>query len=281
MEHRPARRVRRNRTRIAAMTVGAIVLLSPLAACGDSDDSAKDSEPDPTSESGSGSGTNVSATTKFCEQAFTTDAAVSAATDGDEPDDAAIAAAKAELATLQQSAPDDVAETAAAVATSTEEMFTAQGPPSEAFTTSFGTLIDWMANHCGYQVVDVSAQEYAFKGLPGDLEPGKTIVRLTNKGKEVHEIAFAKRKDGTTESVQDLLSLPEDQAGEKVEFLSSGFAMPGGSGGAMLDLSKGGYIAVCFVPTGTTPESMSSPDGPSADAMPHAMQGITGEFSVS
>lgn len=281
MEHRPARRTRRNRTRVAAMTLGAIALLSPLAACGDSDDSSSTSEPDTTSASDSANGTSTAATQEFCEQAFTTDAAMSAATNGDEPDEAAVDAAKGELTALKESAPDEVADTAAAVAAASEEMFTAQGPPSEAFTTSFGQLIDWMADNCGYQVVQVSAQEYAFKGLPADLDSGKTIVRLTNTGNEVHEIAFAKRKDGTTESVDELLALPEEQAGEKVEFLSSGFAMPGGSGAAMLDLSKGGYIAVCFVPTGTTAESMASADGPPADAMPHAMQGMTGEFSVS
>ncbi len=279
MEHRPARRTRPNRTRVAAITFGAIALLSPLAACGDSDDSSSTTEPDTTSESGSGAG--AAETQEFCEQAFTTDAAMSAATNGEEPDQAAVDAAKAELTTLKETAPDDVADVADAVASSSEELFTAQGPPSEAFTSSFGELVGWMADNCGYQVVDVSAKEYAFTDLPAELDPGKTIVRLTNTGNEVHEIAFAKRKDGTTEPLEELLALPEEVAGAKIDFLSSGFAMPGGSGAAMLDLSKGDYIAVCFVPTGTTAEAMASADGPPADAMPHAMQGMTGEFTVS
>lgn len=283
MQHMPALRTHRNRTRLAAVTLGAVALLGPLAACGDSDESASTTKADSTADPASDSGTGASPgeTQAFCAQVFKTDAAVSSATDSDKPDEAALKAAKDELAALKKSAPDDVAQTAAAVAASSEELLTAQGPPSESFTAPYSKLIDWMSTNCGYQVVDVSAQEYAFKGLPSELKPGKTIVRITNTGNEVHEMAFAKRKDGTTESVQDLLALPEEQAGEKLDFLGSGFAMPGGSGAAMLDLSKGGYIAVCFVPTGTTAESMSATDGPPSDAMPHAMQGMTGVFTVS
>lgn len=259
------------------MAIGVLALVSPLAACSNDDTSSATREPD-TSATDSTAGATTTAA--FCKQAFTTDTAVSAAMGGEQPDDAAIDTAEKELTQLKETATDDITDIAEAVAASTAKMLTAPGPPSEEFTTSFAGLTDWMSDNCGYQVVDVEAQEYAFSNLPAELESGPTIVRLTNHGKEVHEIAFAKRKEGTTKPVDQLLALPEDQVDEKVEFLSGGFAMPDASGAALLDLSAGDYIAVCFIPVGTTAETMASLDGPPADAMPHAMQGMTGEFTV-
>jgi hypothetical protein len=269
---------RRSRTHTFAAVLGATVALLPLAACGD-DDTAD-----------SGSTTTEAAATEvsvegFCDQAFATDAAVNAANSsaGEQgPDEAAVEAATAELSALEEAAPSGVEATASAVVDATESMFTNPGPPSDEFLSSFADLVDWMADNCGYQVIDVEAHEYAFEGLPETAEAGRTIVRLTNHGNEVHEIAFAKAKDGVTESAEELIQLPEEEAGEKVEFLSSGFAMPGGSGGALLDTTDGRYIAVCFIPSGMTPAAMDQmmTSGAEPEGMPHAMQGMVGEFTV-
>ena len=272
-----ARTPRRSRTRTVAAVLGASVALLPLAACGDDETADSTTTTEATEAAASVEG--------FCEQAFATDAAVNAATSGggeDGPDQAAVEAATKELEALEAAAPSEARSTATAVVAATESMFTTPGPPSEEFLSSFADLVDWMADNCGYQVIDVSAHEYAFEGLPETAKAGKTIVRLTNHGNEVHEIAFAKAKDGVTESAEELIQLPEEEAGQKVEFLSSGFAMPGGSGGALLDASDGRYIAVCFIPTGMTPAAMEAAmtSGAEPEGMPHAMQGMVGEFTV-
>ncbi|UDY35674.1 hypothetical protein [Dermatobacter hominis] len=272
-----ARTPRRSRTRTVAAVLGATVALLPLAACGDDEKADSTTTTEATAATASVEG--------FCEQAFTTDAAVNAANSsaGEQgPDEAAVEKAKTELTALEEAAPAEAEATATAVVDATEAMFTNPGPPSDEFLSSFADLVDWMADNCDYQVIDVEAHEYAFEGLPETAKPGRTIVRLTNHGNEVHEIAFAKAKDGVTESAEELIQLPEEQAGEKVEFLSSGFAMPGGSGGALLDTTDGRYIAVCFIPTGMTPAAMEQmmTSGAEPEGMPHAMQGMVGEFTV-
>jgi hypothetical protein len=221
----------------------------------------------------------------FCDQAFAVDAAVGAANSSageDGPERSAVDDVKAALATLQEVAPAGAKETAADVAKATEEQLSSPGLPSEAFLASFSDLLDWMADHCGYQVFDVTAHEYTFQDLPSAAQPGRTIVRLANHGNEVHEIVFAKAKDGVTESAEELVQLSEEESAEKLEFLSNGFAMPNGSGGALLDLSDGRYIAICFIPTGMTPSAMEEmmESGAVPQGAPHAMEGMVGEFLV-
>ncbi len=268
----------RRRTRTIAAFMGASLALLPLAACGD------DEKADTTTTTEAGTAVEASAEV-FCEQAFATDAAVNAANSSageDGPDEAAVKKVTTELQALQDAAPADAQATAKAVSAATEDMFANPGPPSEEFMSSFGDLIDWMADNCDYQVIDVSAHEHAFEGLPTTAEAGRTIVRMTNHGNEIHEIVFAKAKDGVTTTPEELVQLPEEEAAEKVEFLSSGFANPGAKGGALLDLSDGRYLAVCFIPSGMTPEAMEEmmTSGAEPEGMPHAMQGMTGEFTV-
>lgn len=276
-------RTNRGRFRMTALAIGAVVALVPFAGCSDDDTTATD---DTATEDTASSNTEDGATehSAFCGQAFATDATVTAAQGGEEPDPAAIQEAEEQMDALAEAAPDDVADTVSTVVRLTKEQFTAEdGPPDEELVTSWAAMIDWMADNCGYNVVDVTAKDYAFEGLPADVDAGPTIVRFSNQGEEVHEIAFAKRKDGTTEPLEELLALPEEEAGEKVEFMTNGFAMPGGAGGALLDLDSGGYIAVCFIPTGMTPDAMAAAmsGGTMPEGAPHAMQGMTGEFTVS
>ena len=41
---------------------------------------------------------------------------------------------------------------------------------------------------------------------------GITVVRLDNQADEYHEIILIRRNEGTTESLDELLALPEDEA---------------------------------------------------------------------
>ena len=58
-----------------------------------------------------------------------------------------------------------------------------------------GQHIDnWAFTHCGYHTAKVSAQEYAFKGLPSTVPTGTAAFKLTNNGSQVHEISVARIK---------------------------------------------------------------------------------------
>jgi uncharacterized cupredoxin-like copper-binding protein len=129
---------------------------------------------------------------------------------------------------------------------------------------------------CGWQVVNASASEYAFDGIPGELEAGTTSFELSNEGTELHELLLLRKKDDTTESFDELLELPEDEAQAKVDFVGAAFATPGEEGAyAIAELEAGDYMAICFIPVGTVDEE-TEVDGP-----PHFTQGMKTEFTVS
>jgi hypothetical protein len=136
-----------------------------------------------------------------------------------------------------------------------------------------GQAIDvWAADNCGYQVVDVHATEYHFAGIPKKLDPGRTIFRLANDGKEIHEVAVVRIKTKTP-----LKKLLADEKRAHKETVDAGFtfATQGTTGYAYVDLKNGRHAAVCFVPVGSV-DPNTRVDGP-----PHASQGMVQEFHVS
>ena len=205
--------------------------------------------------------------------------------------EAATAAAPAEIA--------DALATAIAIAPSLE------GPPPPEFSEAYGTSVDWVVDNCGFNVVDVLATEYEFGGLPEELAAGPTVVRLTNDGEEVHEIVVFQRLEGTTESIEELLALPEEEAFSKIAPVNGAVVMPGEDGAFVADLAPGNYIALCFLPVGNTPEMvaemMAAPEGTApmgtesmgtgmdmdmgtapagTEPVPHFMEGMVQEFTV-
>ena len=96
--------------------------------------------------------------------------------------------------------------------------------------------------------------EYSFGGIPEEVPAGPTIVTLENIGEEVHEFIIIRINDDVTMSVEELLALPEEEAYTMITEVGGTFALPGGTGYTVLDLSPGRYVALCFVPQGTTME---------------------------
>lgn len=132
-------------------------------------------------------------------------------------------------------------------------------------------------DNCGWQRVDVTATEYAFEGVPATSEGGPTSFEFDNDGAELHEMVLLRKRDGVTESFEELLQLPQEEAMSKVEFAGVAFAAPGEQDGVnyvVTDLQPGEYAMVCFIPVGTTSEE-SFGDGP-----PHFTQGMLAEFTV-
>ena len=87
--------------------------------------------------------------------------------------------------------------------------------------------------------------------------------------------------DDVTETVDRAArALPEDEALAKVEFAGSMFGAQGETDIETLELRAGRYVALCFVPVGTTevesPEGNDEPLGP-----PHFTEGMQATFTVS
>jgi hypothetical protein len=128
--------------------------------------------------------------------------------------------------------------------------------------------------------VVVSAVEYQFVGVPESV-PAGTTFGLRNDGQEVHEFAVVRRNEGTDQPVEELLGMGDEAFGF-VTFVGTIFAEPGQvAQGTVTVEEPGEYIAVCFIPVGTTsiadltggspaPDAAGSEGGTAAGASPAA-----------
>ena len=152
------------------------------------------------------------------------------------------------------------------------------------FETSLGTpevdaALDRLHAHdletCEWNTVDVTAADYAFQGVPNELDPGVTSFEFTNGGTEVHEMVLFRRNDGVTETVEELLAMPEEEVETKTTMIAATGARPGATEYTVADLTAGTYAMLCFVPEGTTSEDAYT------DGQPHFMRGMVYEFTVA
>jgi hypothetical protein len=130
------------------------------------------------------------------------------------------------------------------------------GPGDPAFDEAYGSMIDYMIANCGYPVIDVTAQEYAFVGIPEEIPAGPTIFNLTNKGEQVHEMIVFRISDDVDLPVQEILQLPDEETEGMAESVGGTFVLPGNTSHAVMNLTPGRHAALCFIPEGTTPENM-------------------------
>jgi hypothetical protein len=242
-----------------------------FAACGGDDD-------DDAAESPSTSADAQAVDSDVCDANIDLNAALNEVFSAEQPDPEAIKAAYAQggiaeiLDRIEADPPapiaDDIAEGVAAV----RKLETGDTSSLESFDSE--SIDAYFFENCDYVTAEVTAKDYEFDGLPDELDAGAASIKFTNSGKEQHEIAIVRKNDGVTESFDELLQLPEDQADTKVTFATATGAEPGGTSYATGTLEPGEYIAVCFIPQGTTGDTEGS--GP-----PHAMLGMKHEFTVS
>jgi hypothetical protein len=149
-------------------------------------------------------------------------------------------------------------------------------------------------------LVTVTGSEYAFGDLPASVPVG-TSLAFTNTGAEVHELILARKNDGVTESWEELLALPDEEALQKVTTVGPLFAAPGEAAAfgigptgptsmtALTVDQPGDYLALCAIPQGMTelpdfgaaapsagPATSMAPQGP-----PHFVLGMFQEFTVT
>lgn len=148
------------------------------------------------------------------------------------------------------------------------------------FVAARATIDSHVFANCEFDnKIEVSGKEFVFEGLPKTVDAGRTAILFTNAGAEAHEIGLVRKKDGVLETFEELLALPEEEAGKKIEFKGNAFASKEGDQALVIaDLDAGSYLAICFVPTGTTVDDSGQHEG---SGPPHFMEGMQQEFSVS
>ncbi len=198
------------------------------------------------------------------------------------PDPAAIAA---NVEIVKASAPAEITtpvtvmtDAVEAVLASNGEDFSAMEAPE--FAAAQGEVDPFVFENCEFDGrVEVVGADYSFAGIPDTMESGRTALLFTNEGVEAHEIAIMRRNDGVTESFDELLNLPEEEAMAKVTPIGGSFAPTTGSSALLIgDFAPGDYIALCFVPVGTVVADGEMTEG---TGTPHFMHGMQQEFTVS
>jgi plastocyanin len=148
------------------------------------------------------------------------------------------------------------------------------------------------ADEAASPVVEVEAIDFAYVGLPAQVDAG-TEFRLTNASEvELHELVAVKLPDEESRSVTDIVQLPQ----EEIAAFFSGVATvviapPGGDGipvvGTGVLTEPGRYAIICAIPTGADPDdymaAAAESDGPPEvdGGPPHFVHGMIGEVIVN
>jgi len=171
----------------------------------------------------------------------------------------------------------------ALVATAALAMPAAAQSQSPAPLASAGPAASPGASVPAGPAITVVARDYHFEGLPTTIPVG-TNISLQNQGQEVHEIVLVRRNDDATQTWDELLALPGDEALQYVTVAGQLFAVPGGTAeGTIVVGQEGDYLALCFVPQGTTsmPDPSAMPDASFPAGPPHFLLGMRQEVTVT
>jgi hypothetical protein len=256
-----------------------LVIAATMVGCGSDDDSGD-------TASGTTSAAAEADPAEFCDTAVDTEAAVLAGPPVDfetatpEEISAALeeygAQIEPQLADLEETAPEEVSDTVTTLTTQIREVLeTGDDSLFEApeFTEADDALEEYMLAECGYEQIEATGVDYEYEGIPDTLPAGVVAITFVNEGEELHEIAVARINDDVTQSIEELLALPEEEVSSMIEFMGAAFAEPSQSDTAFLRLDPGRYGAVCFIPEGTTHDTEGA--GP-----PHFTLGMFAEFIV-
>lgn len=171
---------------------------------------------------------------------------------------------------------DEISPTIAELKEVAQPSFTdPEAEPSPELFELYGEAIEWAAASCNVTTLDVVGVDYGYGGMPLEVDAGYTVVNFENQGKELHEMFVVRYNDDTTETLEELFALPEEEAFTKVTPVNAAFAPPGETDTVSLNLAEPGrYVALCAIPVGTVGETEG--DGP-----PHFVEGMFQEFTVS
>ena len=148
---------------------------------------------------------------------------------------------------------------------------------SDEFGENFATVGQIANDECADEVLDVTAIDYGFEGIPAEVTAGLVGVNFSNEGAELHELRVPQERRRHPE-------LRRAPAAERGRGLASSSPRPAARSPSPARAphparprEPGEYVAACFIPVGTTPES--GEEGGSGP--PHFTQGMKAEFTVS
>jgi hypothetical protein len=277
------------RSRASAAVALTAALAVFLAACGDDDDDAAEPAPADTAapatepaDTTAAPATEAPDTTTgggdFCEAGPAVDAALAE----EEPDPAEV---EEVLTAAEAAAPPELEASVGTAADAVRQVlqtgdFAALESPEA--TQAIADINAYYVSDCGYNALNITAVNYAYQGIPATVPAGDTVVTLTNEGTELHEAIFLRINDDVTESIEELLALPEEEAMTKVTEAGAAFAVPGATGSTSAALEPGRYAVLCFIPVGFTPEAAAEAEasGTEPEGPPHFTEGMVTEFTV-
>lgn len=159
-------------------------------------------------------------------------------------------------------------------------------------TTTTDTTSTTTTDDAPSRAVEVEAIDFAYVGLPAQVDAG-TEFRLVNSSEvELHELVAIKLPDDETRSVAEIVALPPE---EVATFFSGVVAVviapPAGDGfpvvGTGVLTEPGRYAIICAIPTGADPDeylaAAAESDGPPEvdGGPPHFVHGMIGEVVVN
>ncbi len=183
---------------------------------------------------------------------------------------------------MEENAPeeitDDVETLLAGVRTAIEEG-DASITETQEFFEADAAVDAYVYDNCELDgTQEITAVDYGYEDLPETMTPGQVGIRMDNQGEEVHEAVLLRINDDVDLSVDELLELPEAEAEQSTEFRGVVFAPPGEQASAVVDLDEGRYVAICFIPVGTTSLEDAGPGGEGGP--PHFTEGMFQPFEV-
>jgi len=142
-------------------------------------------------------------------------------------------------------------------------------------------------------IVEVTALDYAYAGLPGHVTAG-TEFRLVNDSElEAHEFVAVRLGDDETREVAELMTLPPEEFGALLAGVDTVIVAPPGAPGMVVEgtgvlTEPGRYAIVCVIPTGADPDeylaaAAAAEDGPPEveGSPPHIAEGMFAELTVT
>ena len=267
--------MRRPGWRALSSPVLVVLLAGGFAACGDDDDSG-----------------DVEA---YCEQSMAIETFPDPDIDFETATPAQLSAAIKTYASqlrplaeaAQRDAPDDVrddVDVLVAALDEVEKTGNSEAIESDSVQAAQRRVHEFDLDACDLSTSDVKGVEYAFQGIERTYDAGLLSFEFSNGGKEEHEFILFKKNAGVTETAQELMELPEDQAFSKVSNAGAvGPTAPDDEGYDVVRLAKGSYFAVCFLPVGNDPKDFEGPPAEGAEeesGPPHFTRGMVQEFTV-
>ena len=83
--------------------------------------------------------------------------------------------------TLQQEAPDGVAESVDTAIAEAEKFLASDGEPTPEFDTAYADIVQFVSDNCGFAALDVLAKDYSFGGIGNEMEAGPAVVNLVTR----------------------------------------------------------------------------------------------------